>query len=412
MRAICPITGIPFRTYDSLALHIAYPHPIFAMPFESLVVVLEQIRVQEEKEIEGWNADTQELKEEAKKMAALKFLTAETVEAIHEHNWNNTAFKLYQTKHLVMLAFAKHAELLQCEHGYAARPKPEIIEAHFWEACELFIWACTLRSPSLIQTLPIYKVSQINENMGNFKEYLEILDEVKTSIGERYRSISEENKLASWEQAIAILSRRRNVLKTKLATASNSLAAKWALTITRAPKDIWPFWYGILASSSTKITFEGVNIDGKWEAVNRGDLAELRDWLEDNLIGPKGEVSTGHKDDLEYYFVARQTVLDIVRSHISILEQGTSSYQIVNVAMGADILNASDDKLHEKAITAGLLGKPAWSDNLKKIEFIKAMAKWRHETKTALLEISNKLGQEISKQQTQASKGKSNYEIL
>jgi hypothetical protein len=59
-----------------------------------------------------------------------------------------------------------------------------------------------------------YKVSSLNESMENFPQYLEEVSKIKESIGNRYRSASTERKLAAWEQAIAILTRRREVLKT------------------------------------------------------------------------------------------------------------------------------------------------------------------------------------------------------
>lgn len=396
MKAICPISGVPFRTYDSLPIAWAVNHPIFSIPFEALVGLLEDIRAQEEQEIKNLNPETQHQKDELNVILNSQKLANLALEAIHEKNWRNPAFKLFQTKHLVMLAFMHMAELLETEHGYCARPSPQIIEAYFWRASELFVWANTISNPQTKGLLPHYRISQQNENMGNFVEYLEILEEVKTSIGMRYRSISEERKLEALEKAITILSRRREILHKDLSNASNTLAAKWALTMTRAPKDLYDFWFGILASSSMKITFEGVKIKDKWEIVTEGDLRELRDFLEDNLIGPKGEHKEYHRDDSEYYFTARQVVLNIVRRHIAILEQGTSSYKIVNVALGDAILNSSDDSLEQQAILKGLSSKPNFADfaGQNKIQFIKAMARWRHTTKTALLELSNQVPSE------------------
>lgn len=405
MKAICPISGVPFRTYDSLPLHYAVPHPIFSVPFEALVNVLEDIRLQEEQEIKNFNSETQKQKDELNSIVNSQRLANLALEAIHEKNWRNPAFKLYQTKHLVMLAFMKMAELLETEHGYCARPSPQIIEAYFWRASELFTWACTISSPFMKETLPKYRVSQQNENLENFVEYLEILEETKNSIGMRYRSISEERKLEALEKAITILSRRREILHKDLSNATNNLAAKWALTMTRAPKDLHDFWLAILASSSMKVTFEGVQVNGKWEIVTEGDLRELRDFLEDNLIGPKGEHKEYHRDDAEYYFTARQVVLNIVRRHIAILEQGTSSYKIVNVALGDVILNSSDDSLERQAIDKGLPGKPNFTEFVgqSKIQFIKAMARWRHTTKTQLLEISNKIPLEVENKDKEKS---------
>src|SRR6266571_4370380 len=405
MKAICPISGVPFRTYDSLPIHLAVPHPIFSVPFEALVGLLEDIRIQEEQELKNLNPETQKQKDELNSVLRASKLADIALEAIHEKNWRNPAFKLYQTKHLVLLAFMQLADLLRQEKGYCARPSPQIIEAYFWRGSELFIWANTIRNPQTLDLLPHYRISQDNENMDNFAEYLETLDEVKTSVGMRYRSISEERKLEALEKAITILTRRREILHQDVTSGTNNLAAKWALTITRAPKDLYEFWFQILASTSVKITFEGVKIGEKWEAVNEGDLRELRDFLEDNLIGPKGEHKEYHRDDSEYYFVARQTVLNIVRRHIAILEQGATSYKIVNVALGDAILNSSDDSLEKQAIQSNLPGKPKFADyaSQSKIYFIRAMAAWRHNTKTALLELSNIIPQpgiEVKKQET------------
>jgi hypothetical protein len=226
--------------------------------------------------------------------------------------------------------------------------------------------------------------------MENLPEYLEIFSKIKDSIGSKYRSFSTERKLAAWEQAIAILSRRRTILKEKLSTSHNPLAAKWALTITNAPDKLWNFWYAILSSSSTKITFEGVKVGDKIEFVTPGDLRELYDHLDDNLIRPKGEIGEYHRDDSEFYFIARQTVLDIIRSHILILEQGTSSYRIVNSALGDEIVTMSDDALEVKAQENGLAIKPNFADHLTRISFIKAMAAWRTTTKQKLLEMQPK----------------------
>jgi hypothetical protein len=385
MKAICPISGVPFRTYDSLPLQWAVEHPVFSIPYNQLVLVLDTIRAQEEELIQNWSKDTADLKQAASQAAQIKDLTNSASLAIHERNWTNPAFKLYQTKHLVMLAFMQEAELIEVEKGYAARPKPEIVDSHFWNAIELFSWACTLSNPQLQRGLPKYRVSHDNEAMENFPEYLEEVSKIKESIGSRFRSYSTERKLAAWEQAIAILTRRREVLKQKLSISNNPLAAKWALTITNAPKQYWDFWYAILSSSSTKITFEGVKVGDKIESVTAGDLRELYDWLDDNLIRPKGEVGEYHRDDSEFYFIARQTVLDIIRTHILILEQGTSSYKIVNAAVGDAIVALSDDKLEQRAKEEGLQSRPSFTEHPTKIAFIKALAAWRTQTKTELL---------------------------
>lgn len=407
MKAICPISGVPFRTYDSLSIQWAVNHPIFSIPFEQLVLLLDSIKVQEEEQILNWSKNASDQRKAVGEAASIKDLSNSASLAIHERNWTNPAFKLYQTKHLVMLAFMNHAELLILEKGYCARPKPEIVDSHFWTATELFVWACTLSNPQLRSGLPKYRITRQTESMDNLPEYLEEISKIKESIGNRFRSASTERKLAAWEQAIAILTRRRNTLKEKLSTSHNPLAARWALTITNAPKRYWDFWYGILSSPSTKITFEGVKIGDKWEAVTAGDLRELYDFLDDNLVRPKGEIGEYHRDDSEFYFIARQTVLDIVRTHILILEQGTSSYKIVNAAMGDAILSASDDTLDNKAREAGLsLSRPQFQNHINKVTYIRALAKWRTEVKNALL-------QKIQQKQPESqSTEKAKYEIL
>lgn len=406
MKAICPISGVPFRTYDSLPLEIAVDHPIFSISFHELVRILDTIKNQEIALIESFGPNSLAEKSALLEAASIKDLTNSASLAIHEKNWTNPAFKLYQTKHLVMLAFMHMADLIEVEKGYAARPKPEIVDSHFWNATELFVWANTLSNPQLQRGLPRYRVSRDNEGMANLPEYLEEFNKIKESIGIKYRTYSTERKLAAWEEAIAILSRRREVLKTKLSTSTNNIAARWALTITNCPKDYWDFWYAILSSPSTKITFEGVRIGDRYEAVTAGDLRELHDWIDDNLVRPKGERGVYHRDDSEFYYIARQTVLDIIRTHILILEQGTSSYKIVNSAVGNDIIMASDDLLETKAIEAGLSGKPKFTDHPTKVEFIKAVARWRTFTKNTLVEMTN-----IPKTEEQR-KEEAKYDIL
>ena len=407
MKVICPYSGVPFRTYDSLRTRAAIPHPVFSIPFESLCLLLEDIREQEEQELAkvSENLENQVTGSKDLESLASKSLTDSTIEAIHEKNWRNPVFKLYQTKHLVMLSFMKHAELLINENGYAARPAPKIIDAYFWQACEVFVWAAGLRNPALIERLPKYRVSKQNEDMSNFSDYLDLLDSAKSSIGARYRSITEENKLRAMEQGLAILTKRRTALNREVTSGTNHLAARWALTITRCPKDIYEFWYGILASKPVNIIFSGVHVGDQVQNVTIGDLRELRDWLEDNLIGPRGEdkkTSVPTMDDSEYYFIARQTVLNIVRRHIAVIEQGTTSYKIVNAAMGEQIAAASDDQLEKLALERGLDPKPELI-GLSKIDAIRSLAGWRLRTKQAL----GAMAPPESKQ----SKG-SEYEIL
>jgi hypothetical protein len=406
MKAICPISGVPFRTYDSLALQWACDHPIFAIPYEQLVLLLEDIRIQENQLLEQTNKDSASQREYVAEAAQIRDLTSAANMAIHEKNWTNPAFKLYQTKHLIMLAFMKQADLLDVEKGYAARPKPQIIDSHFWRATELFSWACTLSNEALKSRLPRYRISKDTEGMGNLPEYIEVFDKVKHTIGSRFRDASTERKLAAWEMAISILTRRRDTLKERLSTSHNPLAAKWALTITSAPKRYWDFWYAILSSPSTKITFEGVRVGDRIEAVTAGDLRELYDWLDDNLIRPKGEVGEYHRDDSEFYFIARQTVLDIVRTHISILEQGTSSFRIVNAIIGDEVVSWNDDKLEQEALKNNLMPKPAVLLYPKKLDFIRALAAWRNETKTKILEIKQAGQPQLTKEE------KAKYEIL
>jgi len=407
MKAICPISGVPFRTYDSLELLWECPHPIFSLSFSRLVATLDEIRHLEEAMLDRYSKDTAELREYVNQAAGLRDLTHAANMAIHEKNWTNPAFRLYQTKHLVLLAFMKQADLIDVEQGYAARPKPQIIDSHFWHAAELFSWACTLSNDALKNRLPRYRISRDTESMDNLPEYIEVFNQVKTTIGARFRDASTERKLAAWEQAISILTRRRETLREKLSTSHNPMAAKWALTITNAPKQYWDFWYAILSSPSTKITFEGVKVNERIEAVTAGDLRELYDWIDDNLIRPKGDVGEYHRDDSEFYFIARQTVLDIIRTHILTLEQGMSSYKIVNAAVDDRIVSLSDDMLEKEAIKHGMFGKPSFAASKSKLEFIRALAAWRTITKNKLLELTPKTPE------TQLSKDeKAKYEIL
>lgn len=409
MKAICPISGVPFRTYDSLPTVVPYHHPIFALSFDELTLLLETVRSQEETELKRTEFITDEERNDLEFAAKIKDLTNRAVEAIHEKNYKNPAFKLYQTKHLTMLAFMRMANLLEHETGYVARPSPQIIEAFYWNAIELFAWACTIRNPQLIGELPHYRVSKQNENMENFSAYLDILAEAKDSIGSRMRSRMDEQRIVSMARALAILSKRRDVYKTNITAGNNHLAAKWALMVTRPPKEIAPFWYGILSSSSVKITFEGVKIDEVWQRVTAGDLRELRDFLMDNLIAPRGEHKQTHLDDGEYYFMARKTCLDIVNRHIAIIEQGTATYQIVNAALGDQILTASDDVLERKGLAAGLEAKPDFTKFGTKIQLLQAMAKWRLSIRQQLITIAN---QETVKIVAEVKKDGGKFEIL
>lgn len=411
MKAICPISGVPFRTYDSLPNIIPYHHPIFSLSFDELTIILDVVRQQEEAELKRTELISEEERNDLEYTAKIKDLTNRAVEAIHEKNYKNPAFKLYQTKHLTMLAFMRMADLIENEAGFVARPSPQIIEAYYWTAIELFAWACTIRNPQIANELPKYRISDKNknENMENFSAYLDILTEVKESIGSRYRSRADEQRIVSLARAIAILSKRRDVYKTAITSGTNHLAAKWALMVTRPPKDIVPFWYGILSSTSVKITFEGVKINDTWQKVTQGDLRELRDFLMDNLISPRGEHKQTHLDDSEYYFMARKTCLDIINRHIAIIEQGTATYQIVNAALGDQILTASDDVLERKGLAVGLEAKPDFSLYGTKIALLQAMAKWRLATRQALIEIANK---ETVKIVDEVKKDGGKFEIL
>jgi hypothetical protein len=150
MKAICPISGVPFRTYDSLPLDEAVEHPIFAVSYEKLLLVLDKIREQEQYELEHFTPETQAYKDQILSVATSKDLAKAAVEAIHEQNWRNPAFKLYQSKHLIMLAFMKKADLLRFETGYVARPNPQIVEAYFWRATELLIWVNCISNPKTL----------------------------------------------------------------------------------------------------------------------------------------------------------------------------------------------------------------------------------------------------------------------
>lgn len=418
MKAICPISGIPFRTFDSLPIRVSYPHPIFSLTYDQLIHFLEILKEQDNEIIKNITLEQQQNYTFLDEFAISKRISDITTEALQEKNWNNPVFKLHQSKHLTLLAFMRLAKLLENEQGYAAVPNPQILSAYFWRGVELFVWANSIRSPFLLELLPKYRVSKHNTDMGNFREYLTILEEVKNDISHKYRSITEENKLRMMEHALAILASRRNVYKKELTKGNNKLAANWALMITRPPKDMYAFWYAILSSPSLQITFEGVEVDDKMVPVYASDLRELKDFLEDNLLGPRGEDKSEketHIDDSEHYFVARQTVLGIVRKHIAILEQGTAGYQIINVALGSEILSATDDQLNEKAIIAGLPSKPLFVDYVgkSKMEFMKAMARWRLKIKKELIDLSNMNIIESIPVNTEGKKdGGINYEIL
>lgn len=417
MKLICPISGVPFRTYDSLRMALPLEHPVFSLTFHQLIQLLDDVKEQEDEFLQNVLSihDGSNVSEiQSQLHTTQKEFTSQALEAIAEKNWRNPIFKLYQSKSLVMLAWMKHNELLEVETGYAARPSPQLIDMYFWSSCELFMQLATIQVKSVRDSLPRYRVSKQNENLANFADYLDLLYSAKYSIGNRYRSIAEENKLRAMEMALTMLNRRREVQKKELIGGSN-IAAKWALTITNCPKDIYDFWFAILASNSSKLTFDGVKIGERWETVTIGDLRELRDWLEDNLVGPRGEEkSEYHPDDGEYYFTARLHVLNIIRKHIATIEQGTAAYQIVNAAMGSEILFASDDKLEILAIQYGLTPKPDFSRVGSKLELLRAMATWRHATKGAILDLKVKKESEEKekKDQEKSDKKGGQYEIL
>lgn len=404
MKAVCPITGIPFRTYDLLPLQVICEHPIFQIAYDHLILALEDIRKVEEEQIKTIDEKMIEQKDEVHKAISIETLA---MEAIYERNYRNPIFKLYQTKTLVLLALMKHASLLENEKGFAARPSPRVVEAYFWNGVELFVWANSIRNPQIQNKLPRYRISKQNEDMSNFSNYLDALAEIKTGIGTKYRSLHEEHQLANLEFALALLAKRRNSLKLQLTSGSNTLAAKWALVTTRCPKDIYPFWFAIIASPSINICFDGVKVGEEMQSVAIQDLRELRDYLEDNLLGPRGEPQKDHYDDSEYYFIARQTVLNIIRKHIAVFEQGTTPYQIVNQTVGGNILNASDDQLEKKALEQNLSPKPNYSDFKSRVDFIKAVATWRHDTKNLLIELTPAKEKQVS-----TTRRGTTYEIL
>lgn len=414
MKAICPISGVPFRTYDSLPITIAYEHPIFSLSYHELLQLLEYVRELEEKELDRIQTVAKENNQatyaDLETISHTKSFSTLTLEAIHEKNFKNPTFKLYQTKQLTMLAFMKFVKILEVEQGYVARPSPRIIEAFFWQATEVFAWIGTISNPKILASIPHYKVSKINQNMGNMKEYLELLDEAKQGINSRYRSIQDDRKSTALAKAITLLNRRRAIYNKELTKGTNHLAAKWALLVTRPPENIVPFWYGILSSSSIKITFEGVRLGDKWEVVTYADLLELREWMMDHLMEPRGELKQTHLDDSEYYFMARKCVLDIIKKHITIIEQGTASFNIVNEAFGNELQSMSDDKLELKALAANLPGKPDLAKyNGKKIDMLKAMAKWRVGTKQALIDLNN---MELPTKDNKEGKEGASYEII
>lgn len=417
MKAICPISGVSFRTYDNLPIIIGYHHPIFSLSYTELTLLLEHVRELEEQEIQKIsqsNANLHSAYTDLEEASKIKNITSITLDAIQEKNYKNSTFKLYQTKQLTLLAFMRQANLLEIERGCVARPTPKIIESFFWQGIELFAWIGTIANPKILSSLPRYKVSQENQNMGNFETYLDILEEAKQGFSSRYRSIKDDRKTDALAKAITLLNRRRAIYNQELTKGSNHLAAKWALLVTRPPEHIVPFWYAILSSPSIKITFEGVKLGDRWEVVTYNDLLELRDWMLDNLMEPRGEVKQTHLDDSEYYFMARKCVLDIIKKHITIIEQGTASFDIVNAAFGNELQSLSDDKLESKAIEAGLRQKPDLSIYVgKKIEALKAMAKWRLEVKKALMDLNNMdIPKTNTETETKSTKKDSNYEIL
>jgi hypothetical protein len=408
MKVICPISGVPFRTYDSIRMRVAQAHPIFSLGFHDLVHILDEIVEEETKELEKAHQHIQLHIEGGNDLETLakQHLFSNVIESINERNYRNPAFKLYQAKHLTMLAFMKLAKLLENENGYVARPTPKIIDAYFGSACQLFMWAAGLSNEQVIARLPHYKVSRQNEDMGNLAEYLDLLDEVKNQIGSRYRALSEERKLEALEQGIRILSKRWDVNKQD--ANGNPLVATWALMITRAPKDVYDFWHAILASKSAKILFEGVTVGGKKEDVTLADLNELKDWLEDNLIGARGERKEGHREDSEPYFMAQQAALKVIRRHLTTVEGGRTMFSTVNAVMGGNVLSLNDTDLEKKALEAGLDPMPNIL-GMGVVERIKALAKWRNETKSMLVELQKV---DTPQDSTSKDKGSSDYEIL
>jgi regulator of sirC expression with transglutaminase-like and TPR domain len=80
--------------------------------------------------------------------------------------------------------------------------------------------------------------------------------------------------------------------------------------------------------------------------------------------------------------------------------------------MGDEILSVSDDKLEIKALQHSLSKKPNIAEHLNKVDFIKAVAKWRHETKTKLLELTQPKEGEGNGKVELTKQEKGQFEIL
>lgn len=411
MKAICPISGTPFRTYDALPYRVKYPHPIFTLSYAQLVAVLEDISKEETKLIESMNkelkaSDFEHLTEEN----AQKWITSQTVEAQAERNYKNPHFRLFQAKQLTLLAFFKATNLLELEPGFHCKINPHTIEAYFWPAIESFSWICTISNQKKLERFPKYRVSRINQKFQNFSEYLSLLQSVQFNHDHMYFSRSEEERLASLQHVMFLLARRREANKIAITSGTNRLAATWAMLVTHAPDDIKEFWFEILCKPTRVITFEGVEVKGKMVRVTIQDLKELRDWLTDNLLTPRDgtDLNKIKQDDSETYFVSRHTVLSIMNKHIEMMEQGGVGYEMVNDDSLFKIQSANDKQLVEFCLQACLEEPMPPRLNYKSdILYMKAMALWRLKVRQELVRQHQAKVEEKPEVKTGA-----NYEIL
>jgi len=427
MKILCSISGTPWTSNDMLPFKLEMPHPIFNLPFSDLVKALDYVRTEEErvlrklrdevakesqenpfepsgaesiKDIKQNHASTvlaqlnehaSSLEGYAEEMLSNDALVLLTLEAMKGKEYKHPAFQHFTTKKLVFLAWFKHSGLLSIDPGAYARPRPEVLDAYFWPAIKLFMWASNIQAEYLKERLPLYKISKHNQNLnlGNLGFYLDELDIARRDIGAKFRSKMIEDKLENYEQAIALLVSRRVGEDKDIWQGNNKLVAKWVLMSTNVPKSIAPYWYGLLSIPPEKLRYGGVPILGatkdepKYTPVRLADVKELRDHLYDNLLEPSNAEGM-LLETSSYYFTSAGLAMKLVNRAIDYFESERSQFEMLNESVDAPLVQTNDLALEQFANANGLSTKPLFTAFVTKLDYYIAMAKWRIAMRAAM----------------------------
>jgi hypothetical protein len=192
--------------------------------------------------------------------------------------WYDGSYSL-QEKQILFLAIGHNAGLIQFEPNVIAAPSATVLEACFFPMLRIVSWLQDCQMRQVHPSIPKYRISLSNTELGNFKHYLQGVEEARRT---RIVDGAHEGKLVKWEHSINKIIKEQNAGVIGADRALNIMVAKWAIELiaNELPEAKQDAWYKILIMTDKQLV-----------GCNSSHVQELHDVIED-VMAPLGSVAS------------------------------------------------------------------------------------------------------------------------